>query len=507
MKLLKLKKRVGIGVRLAIMVAALIVLSTGAFAVVSLAKQRKESMDLFVHSSINMCKSLERILRFSMVENRRSEIQSAIQQIAEEEDIESVTLVTHRGETVYSSSPEAPSRVSIEDKRCLGCHASPGGRPLERLPIKADFQILRGPKIAEINLPIYNDTTCWNAACHAHTADEHVLGIMQMNVSYAETNSLLNKSYAQLMTLSILIALITSLIVLELIRQWVSNPVKDLLDGTRRVADGEIGHIIPVGEAELGGLARAFNKMQEKLLSSQRQLITAEKLASIGKLAASVAHEINNPLTGILTFAEDLVESSDPEDERLSDYDVIRRQAMRCRQIVRQLLDFSRQEKPNLRPVDMNEILLHTIEFVSKQAIFRNIAVKTDLQPNIPAVVADPIQIEQVILDLLVNAAEAMPDGGSVFIASISHPKTHEVEVSIRDTGPGIAEENLPRIFEPFFSTKGGKSMGIGLAVSWNIINQHGGRLEVESKPGEGVVFHIMMPWRKAAQTTADAAV
>jgi two-component system NtrC family sensor kinase len=121
-------------------------------------------------------------------------------------------------------------------------------------------------------------------------------------------------------------------------------------------------------------------------------------------------------------------------------------------------------------------------------------------------VVADPIQIEQVVLDLLVNAAEAMSDGGSIFISSASNPKKQEVEVLVRDTGPGISAEHLPRIFEPFFSTKGGKSMGIGLAVSWNIINQHGGRLDVESKVGEGVTFSIKMPWKKGATSAVDAA-
>jgi len=125
------------------------------------------------------------------------------------------------------------------------------------------------------------------------------------------------------------------------------------------------------------------------------------------------------------------------------------------------------------------------------------------LEENLPAVTADPVQIEQVVLDLLVNASEAMPEGGEIFIASASLGKTREVEVLVRDTGPGIPEDNLSRIFEPFFSTKGGKSMGIGLAVSWNIIHQHGGRLEVNSKPGEGATFRITMPWSKTARVAA----
>jgi two-component system NtrC family sensor kinase len=252
-----------------------------------------------------------------------------------------------------------------------------------------------------------------------------------------------------------------------------------------------------MGEAELGALAREFNKMQEKILSGQKQLIMIEKLASIGKLAASVAHEINNPMTGILTFAEDLIETSQKDDPRLPDLKLIRDEAMRCRQIVGQLLDFSRQDKPILRPVDINEVLSKTIRFISKQVLFRNVALETNYQENLPMVAADPIQLQQVFLDILVNAAEAMPEGGQVSITSETIAETEEVAVAVKDTGQGIPQENLDKIFEPFFSTKGGETLGIGLAVSWGIIHNHGGGLAVDSKLGEGTTFRIVLPWRK----------
>jgi two-component system NtrC family sensor kinase len=492
--ILQAKKRIGIGIRLAFMVAALLILSTGFFVAFSLITQRREIINMFAHNTLNMTRSLERILRFSMLENRRGEIESAIKQIGAEEDIESISLVTHEGDIVYCDQPAGDKRVSIDDDRCSGCHSATGGRPLKRLPKDADFRIFDEEKSVEISLPVYNSETCYNAACHAHSETETVLGVMQMSVSYARMDDKLSKSHARLMALSVAMAIITSLLVLWLLRKWVSKPVKDLLKGTRRVADGDMEHVIPVGEAEMGALALAFNRMQGKLLSSQRQLVLAEKLASIGKLAASVAHEINNPLTGILTFAEDLADESGPDDPRLPDYKVIQREAMRCREIVRELLDFSRQDDPCLRPIDVNDVLSHTVRFISKQAIFRNVEIIADLQGDLPPVVGDPIQFEQVVLGLMVNATEAMPDGGRIFIKSVSVPERKCVEISILDTGCGISEENLQRIFEPFFSTKGEKSIGIGLAVSFNIINQHGGRLEVDSKLGEGATFRIIMP-------------
>jgi two-component system NtrC family sensor kinase len=480
------------------MVAVLMILSTGSFMLFSLGQQRA-TKEILVHSSAHMARSLEQILRLSMLENRRDEIKSAIRDIAAEDTIEFVTLVTHAGEVAYSSGPGIDMSVSQDDYRCSGCHINNKKQPLKVLPADRIVDMTDDSEAAMIVLPIYNAPNCHSGACHAHFKDETVLGVMEVEVSYAEIDKSLAQSYRNLIIFSSLIAFATFIAIIILIRQWVTNPVRDLLKGTQRISDGDLRHVIPVGEGELGALAQAFNKMQSQLETSQKQLITAEKLASIGKLAASVAHEINNPLTGILTFAEDLADEAEPEDPRLDDYKTIQREAIRCREIVRQLLDFSRQVKTNLRLIDINEILSHTVSFVSKQALFRNIRIESDLQEDLPSVTADSAQLEQVILGILVNASEMMPDGGRIVITSAILNWGEEVEVSIRDTGPGIPEENLRKIFEPFFSTKGGSSLGIGLAVSWNIINQHGGRLDVDSKPGQGATFRIALPCAPAA--------
>lgn len=505
LELLEIKKRIGIGVRLAIMVAVLMTLFPGSFTIFSVISRRSEAMEMFVNSSMNMGRSLERILRLSMLENRRDAIEVAVKDIAREEAIDAITLVTHTGEPIYASNAGPHTAVSLDDGRCSGCHLKNQERPLGKLPPASHVHIAEEAKLAKVVIPIYNAPDCYTSDCHAHSEDMPVLGVMQLDVSYADVEASLASSLRNLIVFSSLVALATFIAIILLIRQWVTNPVRDLLRGIRRVADGDLGHVIPAGEAELGALAQAFNKMQDRLESSQRQLITAEKLASIGKLAASVAHEINNPLTGILTFAEDLVDESKPDDPRVDDYKVIRREAIRCREIVRQLLDFSRDDKPNFRSVDMNEILSHMVTFVSKQAIFRNVNIGTDFQSDLPPVTADSTQLEQVILGILVNASEAMPEGGGIRITSSTANQGKEVEVCIRDTGPGIPEEHLHRIFEPFFSTKGGSSLGIGLGVSWNIINQHGGRLEADSTPGEGTTFRITMPSASPGDKTEAA--
>lgn len=504
MNLLQVKRRVGIGVRLAIMIAVLIVLTTGSFAHFSLMSQRRQAMDTFVKSSLEMCRSLERILRFSMLENRRTEIESAIKQMAAESPIKNVNLLAHGGALVYSSGQSPTAQAPISDPGCAGCCPTADSSALEG-SASSHVSISDERKIATICLPICSAPECFNNVCHAHSPEEYILGALQLDVSYADIDEALRTSHTNLMVLSLLTALLTSLIVWGLIRTWVSRPVKELLEGTSRVANGDLQHNIPVGEAELGALAVEFNKMQQKILSGQRQLIMIEKLASIGKLAASVAHEINNPMTGILTFAEDLAENAEPDDPRLPDFKLIRDEAMRCRQIVGQLLDFSRQDTPILRPTSINQIISKTIRFVSKQAFFRNIKVETEYQENLPLVTGDPTQLQQVILDILVNAAEAMPHGGRISIASAALAETDEIEVSITDTGHGIPEENLEKIFEPFFSTKGGETLGIGLAVSWDIINNHGGTLVVDSRVGEGTTITIILPERNE-RVSADKA-
>jgi two-component system, NtrC family, sensor kinase len=239
---------------------------------------------------------------------------------------------------------------------------------------------------------------------------------------------------------------------------------------------------------------RQIEKMERDLRSKQMELVQTERLASLGKLAAGVAHEINNPLTGILTFIEDLIDESVEDDERMEDYTVIRRETLRCREIVRNLLDFAKQDRPQMRPTDVNAMILQTFTMVRRLASFHNIEITHRLEDVLPSVVADPRQLQQVFLNMMVNASEAMTTGGELYIVSRLRKNGRELAVSFSDTGDGVPPEVLPKIFEPFFSTKGGRTNGLGLAVSYGIVHQHGGRIEVETAMGQGTSFHIFLP-------------
>lgn len=237
-----------------------------------------------------------------------------------------------------------------------------------------------------------------------------------------------------------------------------------------------------------------IEEMYHTMHQQREALVAAEKLSSIGKLAAGVAHEINNPLTGILAFIEDLIDEADKDDPRLEDYEVIHRETIRCREIVKNLLDFGRQQPPEMVPNEINEIILRTVRLVTRLPHFRNTSIQADLAENLKQVVCDPSQIQQVFINLLINASEAMPEGGTVKLTSRSLPDPERVELLFTDTGEGMDENVRSQIFEPFYSTKGGKTNGLGLAVSWGIIERHGGQIEVQSKVGEGTTFRILLP-------------
>jgi len=224
----------------------------------------------------------------------------------------------------------------------------------------------------------------------------------------------------------------------------------------------------------------------------QEQLIQNEKLAALGKLAAGVAHEINNPLTGILAYAEDLLDSVPDSHDLHDDIKVIIRETLRCRDIVRNLLDFARQDKPIFQITDLNQIINQTLSLVSRLPQFRDIKINTILYDKIPKVESDPKQLQQVLLNLMINAADAMKLKGNLIITTDYFKNKNMCCISVEDDGPGIPENLIDKIFEPFFSTK--NTNGLGLAVSWGIIERHHGTIEVDTADSGGAIFRVLLP-------------
>ena len=286
----------------------------------------------------------------------------------------------------------------------------------------------------------------------------------------------------------------------------ISVSVHKLVLASREVARGNLDARVAIAsQDELHELADTFNSMasslkkrDEKLKEFARnKIMQSERLAVIGQLAAGVAHEMNNPLTGIVTYSHLLLERADVRDSTKEFLRKIATQADRCRGIVRGLLDFSRPKKPDKRSCNLNLVLQECVSLVENQSLFHNIKVEKNFQRNLPLVVADPSLIQQVFMNLIINAAEAMDGNGRMDLTTRLEPDGEFVEILFADSGHGISEENQERIFDPFFTTKEvGHGTGLGLAISFGIVKEHEGTIAVESEPGKGATFTVRLPAR-----------
>jgi two-component system NtrC family sensor kinase len=303
------------------------------------------------------------------------------------------------------------------------------------------------------------------------------------------------------------ITVLGSLVALALgyyISSRISISIKKLAKASEQVAHGDLDAKVEIrSHDELRELADAFNfmaaalkKRDEKVREfTTRRIMESERLAHIGQLAAGVAHEINNPLQGIVTYSHLLLERASPENGTRGALEKIVKQANRCRDIIRGLLDFSRQRKPEKRLSSVYRVLEECIALVDNQALFLNIRIVRHLAQDLPQVLMDPSQIQQVFMNMIINAAEAMNGAGQLALTTRQVPADRAVEVQFTDSGHGIKEEDLDRIFSPFFTTKEiGHGTGLGLAISYGIVKEHKGTITVESEEGQGATFTIRLP-------------
>jgi two-component system NtrC family sensor kinase len=301
----------------------------------------------------------------------------------------------------------------------------------------------------------------------------------------------------------------------------LTRPIRQMVEATRSVAAGNFDHPVAVAtEGEIGLLAHSINAMQgslrqmradleeatrtledkvwartTELARMQARMAQSERLASIGVLAAGVAHEINNPLGGILALTALTLEDLPAGDARRANLEEVVRQTRRCGEIVKHLLEYSRQHRVSAEAVDLNELLEKTLALLERQSIFLNVRVERRLEPGLPTVVADRSQLQQVFVNILINAVQAMDERGTVAVATRLDPSRGEVALTFRDTGCGIPAEQLDRIFDPFFTTKeSGQGTGLGLSIAYGIVSRHQGTITVESTPGEGTTFTVRLP-------------
>jgi len=491
--------RTRIGTRLILGAGLATALVIGGMAVVMLRSHTAQLLAERTRSADQLSETIKSATHFDMLENRRENLHRQIRAVGglQAEGIRKVRVFNKEGRVMFSSDEaEIGTSLDIRGEACYACHAE--GRPLERLEIQARARTFRGPdgtRVLGLINPIPNEPSCSTSACHAHSPKQSLLGVLDVNVSLAEVDREISHSRILITASAVLAILAGGLITWWLNRKLVVRPVAALVAGTRRVGEGDLGTLIPVhGNHELSQLAGAFNTMTQRLAETQRQLAQADKLASVGRLAAGVAHEINNPLTGVLSYASLLRKRLDGDSESCDDLDVIVRETVRCRGIIRGLLDFARPTPPARKPMDLNEVVRRAVSVVMTQLSLNQVDLSLDLAAELPEVHADANQVQQVAVNLLLNAGDAIGNGGGTIRATTRLGAGASVELLVQDNGRGIPAEDLPRIFEPFYTTKGSHGTGLGLAVSWGIVEAHGGALEVQSEPGQGTCFTLRIP-------------
>ncbi|HEY5634221.1 MAG TPA: ATP-binding protein [Burkholderiaceae bacterium] len=471
--------------------------------------------------------------RYAMLLNRRDMAEKIVLDIGGQEGLERVRILNKDGVITHSNrTAEIGLSISRASEPCVHCHQS--GTPLERVPEDQRWRIYQGSgghRVLGAMEAIRNEPSCSSASCHEHPSDQSVLGVVDVAYSL-EAIDRSSKNYAVFIVLVTLgVILLVALSVGFLLQRLIYQPLKDLESGARRVAVGDLEHDIAVrNQDELGRVASSFNQMTAALKTSTkemqelvqtleskvdertRELLVAEaevaqgeKLASVGMLASGIAHELNNPLTGVLTFTSLLRQKLPDGSPDAEDLDLVISETKRCASIIRRLLDFAREKVPVQKFFDLNQLILDTIAFIDRPASLQNVEITTDLDEDLPEIWGDEDLIKQVILNILVNAQQAIEGEGKIAV-STSQRMVHDVnkpagaprrcvEIAIRDTGCGIPEANLQRIFDPFFTSKEvGKGTGLGLSVSYGIVKAHGGTIKVESVLGEGSEFRVCLP-------------
>jgi len=512
----------------AILGVLLLSLSVLGFVVTRMQRRHAEWGRLAAAARIN--EVVRQATGYSMLRNDRAALQQIVTAVGAGTGVVGLRISDASGRVAFSS-------ISRELGTLRPVPSSVPDAPRSRIYSLANERILA------TTTPILNAPSCSGAACHAHPVEQKVLGVLDIDLSLADADAEVRQTTEQFIALATLVIALTLGTAGVLLWKLVGAPVRVLRRGTERLRQGELGVQIPVhSNDELGRLAESFNLMSAQLKDAreeitawthsleervqrktaelqvaQKQMLEAEKLTSLGKLAAVVAHEINNPLSAILTDSKLMrkwIERGDSLEGHATDMreslQLIESESRRCGDLVRNLLTFARVAPMNISDVDLNHIVQQCMKLVVHKMELGNIEADLDLQPDLPTVRGDANQLEQLLLALTMNAIEAMPREGQLRIVTRATADRAGVIVTVSDNGVGIPRALLPRLFNPFVTTKEeGKGVGLGLAISRSIVERHQGKIDVQSEEGKGTTFTITLPVVPVAveQEMASAAI
>ncbi|HXI04533.1 MAG TPA: ATP-binding protein, partial [Candidatus Saccharimonadales bacterium] len=481
---------------------------------------QRELLDYMARSADQLSRSITSATWHAMLADQRQAAYEVMQTIATKQGIHRIRFFNKDGKVTFSTDHADVKMADMRDETCYVCHARK--EPLSRVAIPSRTRIYTGAdglrKLGMVT-PIYNEPACSTAPCHAHPADRNVLGVLDLSLDLDQVDHDLAEMKGQVVLEAGAEILLITLVIVFFTWRFVRRPIRRLVEATKQVSVTQLDRPVEVASKdELGELARSFEEMRlrlkgsvhelnelaqsleqrveertEQLAVARQKLIQTDRLTSLGQLAASVAHEINNPVAGVLNLAmlmkrmmkEEGLDADQTRQYRAYVEEVIT-ETRRVGRIVSDLLAFSRRPSPQRGPADLNEIARKTLSLLDHKLKLAGVRVELAL---------DASQIQQVMVNLVSNAAEAMPGGGVLAVRSRLSGSGESAVFDVADTGVGIPPELLGRIYDPFFTTKEeGKGTGLGLAVSYGIVHAHKGDLEVESRVGAGTTFRVILP-------------
>ena len=519
-----------LGFRLFLGIAIIVVIGTTLFTMLLVDWQSRKYIATAQQSAANISDLISRSTHYSMLLNRREDIYEIIKTIGNEPRIERIRIINKKGVVSFSTQEsEVGKNIDMTAEACIGCHST--GKPVvpQNNPILTRvFESPNGYRVIGIITPIRNDVGCATSDCHAHSNAQTVLGILDVMIPLQEVDRDITTFEQTLILGSLALVIVLTGFVTIFIWRMVNIPVKKLSVATQEIVKGNLDYQINLQtNDEIGSLASSFNQMTqelkrarkeltawnqtlehrvnektEELRRAQKHMVHIEKMVSLGTLAATVAHELNNPLEGILTYAklirkkmERISPAPDSAQEMISELTLIADETARCGNIVKNLLLFSREKVGEFKDSDLHSVIERSLKLIEHHLKMNNITFEVEIEEKPVILYCDAHQLEEALLALEINAVEAMPTGGTFHIIVKEIEYLNAIQIALSDSGTGIKEEDLPHIFEPFYTTKkDGKGTGLGLSVVYGIIERHSGSISVDSNPGFGTTFTIMLP-------------
>ena len=477
---------------------------------------------------------IEGSLYYSMLKNDKTSLHNTLDNMNSVSGVDEVNIYNEHNELAYSSV--FADSVVYADPDCISCHSDFSSMfPVKEKTYRIiDYQSAcsmshsnDGHRQLLIRSPILNEPSCYTSACHWHNADDEVLGSLIIKVPLESLDSAVSKSSAEYFLLAALITVVLVALLIFFTNRKIRTPLSAIVTASEAVAKGDRNRRLEIKSNLLDDMKMvsvAFNNMldnleaankelenwshqleykvqkkSEELSEIQNELIHIERTASLGKLSSSVAHELNNPLSSILTYSKLITKKVgrldlDPQisEPLLKHLNIVQSEVKRCGDIVKGLMDFSRQDQENFKNSRLHPVLKETAELIEHQMKMKNINFYTDFTAKNDWVFCNVNQVKQVFLALLVNASEAVTDNAEI-IMKTTNPYEEHIKIDIIDNGVGIDPEDSPHIFQPFFSTKHGASgIGLGLAIVHGIVQSHKGNLDVKSEPGKGTTMSVI---------------